>query len=306
MKPEELARQKIDELLIAAGWAVQDRSALNLGARRGVAVREFAMRDGAADYLLFVDRRAVGTVEAKKVGYPLIGVEEQSAKYRVGLPEGVPAARTPLPFAYETTGVETRFTSLLDPEPRSRPVFAFHQPETLAAWLEQAPAGLPAAENDTLRARLRRLPPLSPEGLRGCQVEAIANLERSFAEDRPRALVQMATGSGKTYTAVSSVYRLLKHGGARKILFLVDRDNLGEQAEGEFAEFVVPGDGRKFTEIYNVQRLQRNSIDTVANVCITTIQRLYSILAGRPEAEPVDEQTSLFQQEEVLAKLPLE
>ncbi|MDP9375552.1 MAG: restriction endonuclease subunit R, partial [Chloroflexota bacterium] len=136
MTPEQRARQIIDSLLEQAGWAVQDRGALNLRTGRGVAVREFAMRDGAADYLLFVDRRAVGTVEAKKVGYPLIGVEEQSAKYSAGLPEGVPAARTPLPFAYETTGVETRFTSLLDPEPRSRPVFAFHRPETLAAWLE--------------------------------------------------------------------------------------------------------------------------------------------------------------------------
>src|SRR5262249_11161019 len=155
----------------------------------------------------------------------LTGVEEQSAKYRLGLPDGLPAAREPLPFAYETTGVETHFTSLLDPEPRSRPVFAFHQPATLAAWLQQAPAGVPIDQHSTLRACLTRLPqaaPLAPTGLRECQFEAITKLEQSFAANRPRALVQMATGSGKTYTAVAASYRLLKYGGARRVLFLVD------------------------------------------------------------------------------------
>ena len=128
MKPEEEARQQIDELLTQCGWSVQDRKRLNLGASRGVAIREFALKAGEADYLLFVDRKAVGTVEAKKLGQTLIGVEEQSAKYRVGLPEGITAERDQLPFAYETTGIETRFTCLLDPEPRSRQVFAFHRP----------------------------------------------------------------------------------------------------------------------------------------------------------------------------------
>ena len=266
MRPEEAARAQIDAMLAASGWAVQDRARLNLGAGRGVAVREFSTRDGATDYLLFVDREAVGTVEAKRLGHTLIGVEEQGAKYGAGLPPGVRANRTPLPFAYETTGVETRFTSLLDPEPRSRAVFTFHRPETLADWLEECPADPTEGENLTLRARLRRLPPLPTEGLRDCQVEAVANLERSFAEDRPRALVQMATGSGKTYTAITAIYRLLKHGGAKKILFLVDRDNLGEQAENEFAEYVVPGDGRKFTELYPVQRLRRNRFEGAASI----------------------------------------
>src|SRR5579875_1713969 len=229
MKPEEHARTTIDDRLEQAGWVIQDRGRLNLGAGRGVAIREFSLATGDADYLLFVNRQAVGTIEAKKVGQTLVGVEEQSAKYRVGLPPGVRAARDPLPFTYETTGVETRFTSFLDPEPRSRQVFAFHRPETLAAWLEQAPDDVPNDQNDTLRARLRRMPPLPRDGLRDCQVEAITNLERSLADNRPRALIQMATGSGKTYTAVSSVYRLLKYGGASRVLFLVDRANLGRQ-----------------------------------------------------------------------------
>jgi type I restriction enzyme R subunit len=292
MTPEQRARQQIDALLTAAGWDVQDRQQLNLGACRGVAVREFGTAAGPADYLLFVDRQAVGVVEAKKAGDTLTGVEEQSAKYRVGLPPGVPAARTPLPFSYETTGVETRFTSLLDPEPRSRPVFAFHRPETLAEWLEQAPEGGP---NQTLRARLRSLPPLPTAGLRACQVEAITHLEQSLAANRPRALVQMATGSGKTYTAVSSIERLIRHGGARRVLFLVDRANLGRQTLKEFQQYVVPGDGRKFSELYNVQHLQSNRLDPVARVVITTIQRLYSMLAGEPEFDPANEEGSLFE-----------
>src|SRR5712691_10749015 len=206
MKPEEQARQKIDSLLEQAGWAVQDRNRFNLGAKRGVAIREFSMSTGATDYLLFVDREAVGTIEAKKVGETLTGVEEQSAKYRAGLPGGLPAARLPLPFAYESTGVETQFTSELDPVPRSRPLFYFHRPETLAESLEHSPEGIPSEQNNTLRARLRRLPPLVTTGLRDCQIEAITKLERSLALNKPRALIQMATGSGKTYTAVSSIY----------------------------------------------------------------------------------------------------
>src|SRR5512146_1784223 len=176
MGPEQRARQTIDRLLEQAGWTVQDRKQLNLGVARGVAIREFSTLAGPADYLLVVDRQAVGVVEAKKAGETLTGVETQSAKYREGLPPGLPVARLPLPFAYESTGIETRFTNFLEPDARSRPVFAFHRPETLAAWLMQAPDGIPLDENETLRARLRRLPPLPTDGLRDCQVEAITNL----------------------------------------------------------------------------------------------------------------------------------
>jgi type I restriction enzyme R subunit len=305
MGPEDHARQSIDDLLQQCGWIVQDRARLNLGAGRGIAIREFSLRTGAADYLLFVDRQAVGTVEAKKVGDTLTGVEEQSTKYRVGLPAGLVAPRDPLPFAYETTGIETRFTSQLDPDPRSRGVFAFHRPEALAEWLAQAPDGIPTVENETLRARLLRMPPLAPIGLRDCQYEAITQLERSFAENRPRALIQMATGAGKTYTAVSAIYRLVKHAGARRVLFLVDRANLGRQTLKEFQQFVTPDDGRKFTELYNVQHLQTNRIDPVARVCITTIQRLYSMLCGEPDlADPTLEEASLFELGAALAGQP--
>ena len=253
------------------------------------------MRTGAADYLLMVDREAVGVIEAKPLGYTLGGVKEQSAKYLAGVDDHLPVARMRLPFHYETTGQETRFTNELDPVPRSRLVFSFHRPETLQAWLALAPEN---GENISLRARLLRMPELATRGLRDCQVEAITNLERSFTKNHPRALIQMATGSGKTYTAVNFIYRLIKFGGAQRVLFLVDRDNLGQQTYNEFQQFMTPDDGRKFTELYNVQHLHGKNIDKVARVCITNIQRLYSILSGEQEPDTETEERSLFEQEE--------
>jgi len=285
-RPEERARHTIDALLQATGWHIQDPDAVNLRVARGVAVREFPLTTGFADYLLFVDRKAIGAVEAKAVGIPLSGVEAQSAKYSAGLPDVPPAWRTPLPFLYESTGVETFFTNGLDPEPRSRRVFAFHRPETLAQWI---------SEPATLRTRLRHLPPLNTNGLWSAQIEAITNLEQSLAADRPRALIQMATGSGKTFTAVNFIYRLIKFANARRVLFLVDRGNLGRQTLKEFQQFVTPDDGRKFTELYNVQHLQSNTLDDVSRVCITTIQRLYSILRGEQEFAADLEEQSLFE-----------
>jgi len=285
MKPEERARLRVDQLLADAGWVVQDFRELNLGVPGGVAVREFPLKSGSADYLLFVDRRAVGAVEAKPEGSTLSGVADQSAKYLVGLPENVPHVSEPLPFAYETTGIETFFRDLRDPDPRSRRVFAFHRPETLAEW---------CSHEDTLRARLRTMPTLITDGLRDCQVQAIENLEKSFAEAKPRALIQMTMGSGKTYAAVSFVYRLTKFAQARRVLFLVDRSHLGRQTRTEFQQYVTPDDGRKFTELYNVQHMTSNTLDPVSRVCITTIQRLFSMLKGEPEFEPELEEQSLF------------
>lgn len=285
MKPEEKARQKIDGMLEAAGWKVQDFHDLDLGTSLGVAVREFPLKRGDADYLLFVDRKAVGAIEAKPVGTTLSGVAEQSEKYVTGLPDGIPHVGEPLPFACESTGIETYFRDSRDPEPRSRMVFNFHKPETLNDWLSQI---------DTLRARLRGMPPLITEGLRDCQIQAIQNLEKSFKEARPRALIQMATGSGKTYTAVSFIYRLIKHANARRVLFLVDRSNLGRQTKREFQQYVTPDDGRKFTELYNVQHLTSNTLDPVSRVCISTVQRLYSMFKGEPEFDSEVEETSLF------------
>ncbi len=286
--PEELARENIAKQLEGCGWVVQSRRNLNLYAARGVAVREFPLETGEADYLLFVDRKAVGVVEAKHEGTTLSGVADQAAKYSVGLPANIPHVKLPLPFLYESTGVETFFRDGRDPEPRSRRAFSFHRPETLAEWV---------AGGDTLRSRLCTMPartPLMTTGLWGAQIEAVNNLERSLAENRPRGLIRMATGSGKTFTAVSFVYRLIKHAGAHRVLFLVDRNNLGRQAFKEFDQYLTPDDGRKFTELYNVQHLQSNVLDGVSKVHITTIQRLYSMLCGDAQFDTENEERSLF------------
>ena len=271
--PEELARENIDALLTQCGWTVQNRSTINLSAARGVALREALLKGrDEVDYLLFVGGKAIGTVEAKPEGFTLTGVEEQSGKYGKGLLDIYPKWRDPLPFAYESTGVETQFTNRLDPDPKSRNVFAFHRAETLLEWLE------PNAQLNTRLANLPTSDQMPTTNLWSAQVEAIHNLEKSLAANKRRALIQMATGSGKTYTAVNFVYRLIKLADARRVLFLVDRGNLGDQTLKEFQQFVTPDDGRKFTELYNVQHLQSAQLDRVSRVCISTIQRLYSML----------------------------
>jgi type I restriction enzyme, R subunit len=249
---EARARVEIDRQFEACGWVVQDREAMNLYAGQGVAVREFIMAEGhgRADYLLFVDSKAVGAVEAKPSGTPLAGVEPQSAKYASGLPKGLPALVSPLPFLYESTGDETMFTDGFDPEPRSRPVFAFHRPEAFARRLRHRQDD---ADGGSLRARLARLGPVPPDGLRRIQVLAINRVEASMLRNDPRALAQMATGSGKTFMAANLAYRLVQTASAERVLFLVDRANLGRQTLNEFQQFATPGDGRKFTDLYNVQ-----------------------------------------------------
>ncbi|NNN06745.1 MAG: DEAD/DEAH box helicase family protein [Elusimicrobia bacterium] len=282
LTPEQQARQQIDAMLGASGWAIQDYSRFNPSAARGIALREAPLKSGRCDYLLIVDRKPLGVIEAKKKGTTLSVVAEQSARYGENLPDFLNDSG-PLPFYYESTGVETFFRDERDPEPRSRSVFSFHRPETLAALLK---------EHATLRARLAAMPeayPLATRGMRNCQIEGITKLERSFADDKPRALIQMATGAGKTYTACAFIYRLIRYSGAKRILFLVDRANLGRQAKGEFDQFVTPDTSRKFTELYNVQRLTSNNLDDVSRVTICTIQRLYSMLRGEELPEDADE-----------------
>lgn len=282
MTPEAQARQIIDSKLVQAGWIVQDHKAINLGAGPGVAVREFPTDSGPADYLLFVQRQAVGVIEAKcdDAGATLVATERQTARYATARlkwrREGAP-----LRFLFEATGQIIRFTDTADPAPRSREVFHFFRPETLADW---------TARGDTLRRRLvEAMPALPAEKLRDCQIRAVTGLERSLAANRPRALIHMATGAGKTFTAITSVYRLLKFGGAKRVLFLVDTRNLGRQAHQEFMAYTPPDDARQFTELYNVQRLSSPAIDPQAQVCISTVQRLYSMLSGQPIADSAED-----------------
>jgi len=286
--PEQKARDTIDALLVQAGWIVQSAKKIDLNAGLGIAVREYPTKVGPADYALFVDKEALGIVEAKKkdLAYKITEVEPQTEGYAAAKLKWV-NNKEPLPFLYESTGIITRFTDGRDPKPRSREVFSFHRPETLKEWL---------AQGTSLRERLQHLPILNPNHLpakelhlRDCQEITIVNLEESFKDDRPRSLVQMATGSGKTYAAITSIYRLLKHAKAARILFLVDTKNLAEQAEQEMMSYVPIDDNRKFTELYNVQRLKSSFVAKDSQVCICTIQRLYSILKDTPLDEAAEE-----------------
>ena len=267
--PEQKARILIDAMLKECGWDVQDKAAVDLGAKKGVAVREYLTDVGPVDYALFVDRKAVGVIEAKRAeeGMRLSVHEEQSQGYANAKLQYL--NNEPLPYVYESTGTVTRFTDNSDPQPRGRIVFSFHRPETIAEWKRKG---------TSLRARLQNMPALDHEGLRPAQIMAVENLEASFKNNRPKALIQMATGAGKTFTAATFVYRLLKHANAKRILFIVDTKNLGEQAEQEFMKYQPTDDNRKFTELYNVQRLNSSYIASDSQVCISTIQRLYSIL----------------------------
>lgn len=287
MNPEDQARQEIDKMLTDSGWIIQDYEDRNLSAGLGVAVREYPLSKDNADYALFLNSQPVGVVEAKKYGHTLSGVVEQSEKYLDGLHEKFTSATMRPPFSYETTGIETKFADRRDPNHRSRYVFTFHRPELLQEWLK---------EEKTLRARLKEFPELNYEKLWDCQTEAVTNLEDSFSQNKPRSLIQMATGSGKTFTAVTSIYRLIKFAKAKKILFLVDRSNLGRQALREFQQYEAPDDGRKFTDLYNVQLLQSHTIDPIPKVVISTIQRMYSVLKGDKEYEEENDEFSSFEE----------
>lgn len=279
--PEQIARDNIDKQLNACGWVVQSIKQINLNSGLGVAVREYLTDVGPADYVLFVEGKPCGVIEAKR--------EEEAHRLNIHEGQGEDYANAKLkhlknealPFVYISTGEVTRFTDFTDPKPRAREVFSFHRPETVRDWIKR---------DKSLRRRLFDLPLLQTEGLRDCQINAITKLEVSFKENRPRALIQMATGAGKTFTAITAVYRLLKYAKAKRVLFLVDTKNLGEQAEQEFMSFVPNDDNRKFTELYSVQRLKSSYIATDSQVCISTIQRLYSVLKGTELEESAEEE----------------
>lgn len=298
-KDEAKTREEIDAKLEAAGWVIQDKKKINLFEKLGVAVREMDTDTGPADYMMFVDGKACGVIEAKREGTELGGVAEQSARYASStvkfIERWVPDDQ-PLPFLYESTNHEIRFRDERDPHPRSRFVFHFHKPETFKAWLE---------ETDTLRARLQNdLPELNTDPLRLCQIDAIHGIEKSLKAGKPRALLQMATGSGKTYAAVTQVYRLAKFAKAKRVLFLVDRGNLGTNAKDEFEQFVIPHDGRKFTQHYNVNILGRAGIPDATKVTISTIQRMYSQLTGQELDDEADEHSGFEIEGSTMSKEP--
>jgi len=278
--PEQIARDNIDRQLNDCGWIIQNKKKINLTAGLGVAVTEYQTDIGPSDYVLFVAGKPIGVIEAKKEeeGVRLTVYEDQSKDYADSKLKYLNNA--PLPFVYESTGDLTRFTDYRDPKPRSRPVFTFYRPETFQEWLKRG---------NSLRRRVLDLPALQTAGLRDCQIIAINKLEDSFRRNQPKALIQMATGSGKTFTAITAIYRLLTYAKAKRVLFLVDTRNLGEQAEQEFMAYMPNDDNRKFSELYGVHRLKSSFVPTDNQVYISTIQRLYAILKEEELDEKAEE-----------------
>lgn len=279
MTPEQEARIVIDEKLKMSGWQVQNVNQLNLLAGLGVAVREFPTSTGPVDYVLFINGEPVGVIEAKKssAGENITVVEEQSSRYANSTFKWINRDHS-IRFAYEATDKLVKFSDYKDIKYRSRKVFSFHRPEYLESLLQAS---------DTIRNNMKHFPPLNPVGFRDCQINAINNMDVSFADNRPRALVQMATGAGKTFTAITEAYRLLKYGKMNRILFLVDTKSLGEQAEREFLAYTPSDDTRSFSQLYGVRRLKSSYIPNDVQICISTIQRMYSIL----KEEDLDEST---------------
>lgn len=279
MTPEQETRIVIDEKLKMSGWQVQNVNQLNLLAGLGVAVREFPTSTGPVDYVLFINGEPVGVIEAKKssAGENITVVEEQSSRYANSTFKWINRDHS-IRFAYEATDKLVKFTDYKDIKYRSRKVFSFHRPEYLESLLQAS---------DTIRNNMKHFPPLDPVGFRDCQINAINNMDVSFADNRPRALVQMATGAGKTFTAITEAYRLLKYGKMNRILFLVDTKSLGEQAEREFLAYTPSDDRRSFSQLYGVRRLKSSYIPNDVQICISTIQRMYSIL----KEEDLDEST---------------
>ena len=269
MKPEEKARIIIDRMLNDAGWEVVDRNHYSPEVS-AIAVEEGLLKGNReADYLLFLNGKAVGVLEAKKESVSIYSefVADQAEKYTRGVPHWCQAWMNPLPLVYLSNGRELLFRDTRDVDSEYISLNKIHSPKEIAKLLG-------------LKDDFAGLPTLKRKGLRDCQYEAITKLENSFRSGHDRALMVLATGAGKTYTACMAAYRMLSYTPMRRILFLVDRNNLGKQAEGEFGMFRLTENGEPFNTIFTVSRLKSGKIPEDANVVISTIQRLFSLLKG--------------------------
>lgn len=288
MTPEEKARIKIDQWFADAGWEVINRDEYE-PTSTAVAIREGLLKDNLeADYFLFINGKAVGVLEAKREETDAFSsiVCEQAALYARSVPNIYQTYQKPLPFIFTSNGKELYFCDFREQDHYFKQIMTIPTPHELVKKL-----GI----NDYFAG----LPTLRKKGLRDCQYEAITELEKSFRAGQNRALMVLATGAGKTYTACLAAYRMLSYTPMRRVLFLVDRNNLGKQAEGEFGTFRLTENGEAFSTIFTVNRLRSSSIPSDSNVVISTIQRLFSFLKGETiednddddENEPAEEAT---------------
>lgn len=280
MTPEQIAREKIDRMFADAGWAVVDRNHYSPEIS-AVAIEEGLMKDNCeADYLLFLNGKAVGVLEAKRAESDVIssGAAEQAEHYAKGVPDWCQTWQNPLPLVYLSNGKDLYFRDLRDPHGEYIQLKTIHTPKQIAKLL-----GI----TDFYAA----LPTLQKRGLRDCQYEAITELEKSFRAGQNRALMVLATGAGKTYTACLATYRMLNYTPMKRVLFLVDRNNLGKQAEGEFSMFRLTESGDPLNTIFEVNRLKNAKINEGDQIVISTIQRLFSFLSGQPIEDNDDDES---------------
>lgn len=289
MTPEEKARQKIDRMFSDAGWDVINREEYSAG-MTAVAIREGLLQGNKeADYFLFLNGKAVGVLEAKReeVDITAQSVSEQAEDYARSVPSCYPAFSNPLPVVMKSNGKELYIRDMREPDSQYEALFKMPSPKKIVSMLD-------------IDDPFAGLPGVPKKGLRQCQYEAITNLEASFRIGHKKALIVLATGAGKTYTACMAAYRMLAHAGMKRVLFLVDRNNLGKQAEGGFGTFRLTQNGDAFNTIYGVSRLTNNEIPADSNVIISTIQRLFSFLKGEPIVDDSDEESTSDDPKEIV------
>lgn len=289
MTPEEKARQKIDRMFRDAGWDVIDREEYSAG-MTAAAIREGLLKGHKeADYFLFLNGKAVGVLEAKRAEVDVTDqcVCEQAEDYARSVPPCYPAISNPLPIVMTSNGREIYMRNMRQSESSYDLLVKMPSPKKIVGMLgiDDPFAGLPSVPK---------------KGLRECQFEAITNLEASFRIGQKKALMVLATGAGKTYTACMAAYRMLAHVGMKRVLFLVDRNNLGKQAEGEFGTFRLTQNGDAFNTIYGVSRLTNNEIPSDSNIIISTIQRLFAFLKGETISDDTDEESTAEELPEVI------
>lgn len=289
MTPEERARIRIDQWFEDAGWEVTDRDHY-APSSTAVAIREGLLEGNLeADYFLFINGKAVGVLEAKRKEVDIASphVAEQAEHYTRSVPHCYQTIANPLPLVYLSNGESVLFRNQnVDDSPYDE-INRIHSPKEIVKMLgiDDSFAGLP-----TLKKR----------GLRDCQYEAISELEKSFRTGQNRALMVLATGAGKTYTAVTAAYRFINYAKMKRVLFLVDRNNLGKQAEREFGTYRLTENGDPFNTIYGVERLKSSTIPKDANVIISTIQRLFAFLKGEPITSDNDDDEESGTNEEII------
>lgn len=294
MTPEEKARVYIDKMFEDAGWKVVNRDEYS-PTITAAAIREGLLKGNLeADYFLFINGKAVGVLEAKReeINVDTILVHEQAEHYIRSVPSCYQTFMKPLPMVYLSNGKDLFFKEYRNVDADYKQIGKIHTPKEVVNMLgiDDPYAGLPT---------------LSKKGLRDCQYEAITELEKSFRTGQNRALIVLATGAGKTYTACLAAYRFLAFTPMRRILFLVDRNNLGKQADGEFGTFRLTENGDAFNNIYNVSRLHSAKIPADSNVVISTIQRLFSLLKGEEIIDGDDDDDDDIQEPVALPGNPL-